>query len=154
MRGAHIKKRQVNPDPVYKSRSLGRFITGVMKHGKKSLAENLVYSALEKINEDKKEALLVFDLAMRNVMPKQEVRSRRVGGATYQIPYPVKHDRSEALAIRWIVSAARNRKGKPFDEKLAMELLEAKTGTGPAVKKRDDVHRMADANRAFSHFRF
>ncbi len=87
-------------------------------------------------------------------MPKQEVRSRRVGGATYQIPYPVKHDRSEALAIRWIVSAARNRKGKPFDEKLAMELLEAKTGTGPAVKKRDDVHRMADANRAFAHFRF
>lgn len=133
---------------------VSRFVNNIMIHGKKSLAEKLLYGALLHISSDKKEALQVFEQAMKNVMPRQEVRSRRVGGATYQIPFPLRHDRSEALAIRWITQAARSKKGKPMIEKLAAEIKEASTNTGAAIKKRDDVHRMAEANKAFSHFRF
>lgn len=154
MRGAKIKKRQVQTESVYKSRSLTRLINFVMRHGKKPVAESIVYDALNMVNEDKKEALTVFDQALRNVMPRQEVRSRRVGGATYQIPFPVRHERAEALAVRWLVTAARNRKGKPMAERLFLEIKDASVNTGPAVKKKEDVHRMAEANRAFSHFRF
>lgn len=154
MRGLKIKKRPVQIDYLYKSKIVGRFVNAIMIHGKKSLAEKAIYCAIASLSEDKKQALTMFEQAIRNVMPKQEVRSRRIGGATYQIPMPLRHERAEALAIRWIVSAARGRKGKPISEKLALEFKDAFAGTGPAVKKRDDVHRMADANKAFSHFKF
>lgn len=154
MRGAKVKKRQVNIDPVFKSKALSRFINSLMTDGKKSTAEGIIYGALDIINQDKKESLAVFDQAMKNVMPRQEVRSRRVGGMTYQVPFPVRHERAEALAIRWMITAARSRKGKPMAERLAAELKEAFANTGSAIKKRDDVHRMAEANKAFSHFRF
>jgi small subunit ribosomal protein S7 len=124
----------------------------LMIHGKKSLAESIVYGAINKLAEDKKEALSFFELAVKNVMPNQEVRSRRVGGATYQVPMPVRHERSEALAVRWIVGSARDKKGKPMVEKLFEELKNSKEGIGAAIKKRDDVHKMAEANRAFAHF--
>lgn len=154
MRAKKAPKRQLQPDAIYKSKSLTRMITRVMEHGKKSLAETIVYSALEKLAEDKKVALQMFEQAIKNVMPSMEVRSRRVGGATYQVPSPLKHERSEALAVRWIVDGARGKKGKPMKEKLFDEIKSAYEGIGSAVKKRDDVHKMAEANRAFAHFRF
>jgi len=125
-----------------------------MLSGKKSTAEGIVYFVLGKIGEDKKEALKVFEDAVRNVMPKMEVRSRRVGGATYQIPTPLKHDRSEALAIRWIIEICRKRKGKPMGDKLYEEIVAASKNQGEAIKKREDTHKMADANRAFAHFKW
>lgn len=127
-------------------------INVVMAAGKKSTAQEIVYNAIDKLAEDKKEALQMFEDAVKKVMPAQEVRSKRVGGATYQVPTPVKHERSEALAIRWIVDAAKAKKGKPMNEKLFEELKNAHEGTGSAIKKRDDTHKMADANRAFAHF--
>src|SRR3989344_8398590 len=154
MRGKQVKKRQISPDPLYNSRTVARMINKVMLGGEKRTAEGVVYKTLEKFSADRKEALTIFDAALQNVMPKQEVRSRRVGGATYQVPFPVKHERSEALAMRWLIEAARTKKGKPMNEKLATELKEASENTGAAIKKRDDVHKMADANRAFAHFRF
>ena len=154
MRGVKIKKRQVQSDAVYKSKAIEKLIKTIMDSGKKSTAESIVYKALTTLSEDKKEALQTFEQALKNVMPRQEVRSRRVGGANYQIPQPVRHERSEGLALRWIVNAARSRKGKPMYEKLAIELKEAFANTGSAVKKKDDVHRMAEANKAFSHFKF
>jgi len=154
MRGLKVKKRIAQSDAVYKSRVVGRFINYLMIHGKKSLSVKIIYGAMEQLSEDKKISAELFEKAVKNVMPRQEVRSRRVGGATYQIPFPVKHERSEALAMRWIIEAARSKKGKPMNEKLATELKEASENTGAAIKKRDDVHKMADANRAFAHFRF
>lgn len=154
MRGVKIKKRLAQSDAVYKSKAIEKLIKTIMDSGKKSTAEGIVYKAVGSLAEDKKDALTMFEQALKNVMPRQEVRSRRVGGANYQIPQPVRHERSEALALRWIVGAARSRKGKPMAEKLAIELKEAYANTGAAVKKKDDVHRMADANKAFSHFRF
>ncbi|OGC50483.1 30S ribosomal protein S7 [candidate division WWE3 bacterium RIFCSPHIGHO2_01_FULL_40_23] len=154
MRGLKVKKRQAQPDAVYKSKVVGRFVNNLMVHGKKSLSENIIYTSLSNLNLDKKEAVSIFEQAVKNVMPRQEVRSRRVGGATYQIPFPVRHDRSEALAMRWIIQAARSKKGKPMWEKLVSEIKDANSNTGAAIKKRDDVHRMAEANKAFSHFRF
>ncbi|MDP2874495.1 MAG: 30S ribosomal protein S7 [bacterium] len=149
-----IKKRPVETDPLYKSRVVNRVINKVMVGGRKELARNLVYKALAKINEDKKEALRIFEQAIKNIMPQQEVRSRRVGGANYQIPIPLKHDRSEALAIRWLVDLSRKQKGKDFDEILAAEIQSAINNQGEAIKKRDDMHRMAEANKAFAHFRW
>lgn len=149
-----IKKRPVETDPLYKSRVVNRVINKVMVGGRKELARNLVYKALAKINEDKKEALRIFEQAIKNIMPQQEVRSRRVGGANYQIPIPLKHDRSEALAIRWLVDLSRKQKGKDFDEILAAEIQLAINNQGEAIKKRDDMHRMAEANKAFAHFRW
>lgn len=125
-----------------------------MKDGEKSVAENVVYKVIGKLNEDKKQALDVFESAIKNVMPKLEVRSRRVGGATYQVPSPVRYERAEALAVRWIIGAARKKKGKPMVEKLLEEVKNAHQGIGDAIKKRDDVHKMAEANKAFSHFKF
>jgi len=154
MRSKGAKKRLIITDSLYKSRVVSRMINIVMLAGKKAVAEKVVYSALDKLSEDRKEATRIFEQAVKNVMPKQEVRSRRVGGATYQVPVPLKHDRSEALAIRWIVRAAKKRKGSPMEEKLYEELKNAYDQIGDAVKKRDDTHRMAEANRAFSHFRF
>jgi len=127
-------------------------INTVMLSGKKSLAEKIVYGALSRLSEDRKDALTAFEHAVKNVMPMQEVRSRRVGGATYQVPVPLKHDRSEALAVRWIVQAARSKKGKSMEDKLFEELRNAQSNTGSAIKKRDDNHKMAEANKAFAHF--
>lgn len=153
MRGKPAKKRQVNPDPIFKSRVVTRLINKVMLDGKKDTAEGVVYGVLKELAEDQKEATRIFEEAVKNVMPKQEVRSRRVGGATYQVPYPLKHERSEALAVRWIVDASRAKKGKPMQKKLLEEIKSAYESTGDAIKKRDDTHKMAEANKAFSHFR-
>lgn len=149
-----IVKKILEADPLYKSRIVTRFINRIMLHGKKSTAEGVLYSALSKISEDKKEAAKIFEDAVKNVMPKIEVRSRRVGGATYQIPTPLKHDRSEALALRWIIGVCRKRKGKTMSDKLYEELVSASKNQGEAIKKRDDTHKMAEANRAFAHFRW
>jgi len=153
-RNKRVQKNTVEPDPIYKSRVVSRFMNRIMLSGKKSTAEGIVYYVLSKISEDKKEALKVFEDAVKNVMPRMEVRSRRVGGATYQVPTPLKHDRSEALAIRWITEVCRKRKGKPMGDKLYEEILSASKNQGEAVKKRDDTHKMAEANRAFAHFRW
>ena len=152
MRGKPAKKRVLLGDPVFKSKIVNRMINVVMLSGKKSIAESVVYGAIDRLNEDRKEGLRMFETAVRNVMPQQEVRSKRVGGATYQVPMPLKHERSEALALRWLITAARNKKGKPMGEKLYEELNNAYQSMGDAIKKRDDTHRMADANRAFAHF--
>jgi small subunit ribosomal protein S7 len=152
MRGKRAKKRAVMPDPVYKSKVVSRTINIVMDRGKKSIARSIVYDSIKKLSEDEKEGLKMFEQAIRNVMPQQEVRSKRVGGATYQVPMPLKHDRAEALAIRWVVDAAKSKKGKPMVERLYEVLNDSHQNMGDAIKKRDDVHRMADANRAFAHF--
>ncbi|KKS31911.1 30S ribosomal protein S7 [candidate division WWE3 bacterium RIFOXYC1_FULL_42_13] len=152
MRGKPAKKRVLLGDPVFKSKIVNRMINVVMLDGKKSVAESVVYGAIDRLNEDRKEGLRMFETAVKNVMPQQEVRSKRVGGATYQVPIPLKHERSEALALRWLITAARNKKGKPMEEKLYEELNNAYQSMGDAIKKRDDTHRMADANRAFAHF--
>jgi len=154
MRGKKAKKRQVESDPLYKSRMVARFINYIMLDGKKSKARNVIYGMLEGLAEDKKEAIKMLDTAIKNVMPKQEVRSRRVGGATYQIPQALKHDRSEALAFRWIINVSRQKKGASMEQRLLSEIKAALNSEGSAVKKRQDVERMADANKAFSHFRW
>ncbi len=153
MRSGPVKKRQVNPDLIFKSKTISRFINLVMMHGKKSLAEKIVYTALDKINADRKESIKIFDQAIKNVMPKNEVGSRRVGGATYQVPYPVKHDRAESLALKWIIESARKKQGKEMNEFLKDEIMNAYNNMGDAIRKRDDVHKMAEANKAFSHLK-
>lgn len=153
MRGKPAKKRILNPDPIYKSRVVSRMVNKVMLHGKKDTAESAVYGVLKGLSTDEKEALKIFEDAVKNVMPKQEVRSRRVGGATYQVPYPVKHERSESLAVRWLVDAARAKKGKTMELRLLEEVKSAHENQGDAIRKRDDTHKMAESNRAFSHFR-
>jgi small subunit ribosomal protein S7 len=153
MRSGPVKKRQVNPDLVFKSKTISRFINLVMLHGKKSLAEKIVYGALDKVNADRKESIKIFDQAIKNVMPKNEVRSRRVGGATYQVPYPVKHERAESLALKWIIESARKKQGKEMSEFLKDEIMNAYNSMGDAIRKRDDVHKMAEANKAFSHLK-
>lgn len=152
MRAKSAKKRPIEPDPIYKSRVVTRMINVVMLDGKKSIAEKIVYETLNKLSDDRKEALKMLEDAVKNVMPSQEVRSRRVGGATYQVPYPLKHDRSEALATRWIVWAARNKEGNDMISRLHKEIKDAFEGTGDAIRKRDDTHKAAGANRAFAHF--
>ena len=154
MRGKRVKKRQIEPDSVYNSRTVARMINKVMLGGEKRTAQSIVYGTLEKLSQDKKEALTIFDEALQNVMPKQEVRSRRVGGATYQVPFPVKHERSEALAVRWVVDSARSKGGKTMMDRLYEEIKNAHEGVGDAIKTRDDTHRMAEANKAFAHFKF
>jgi small subunit ribosomal protein S7 len=152
MRGKRSKKRQLIPDHIYKSKAISRMINTLMVSGKKSTSETIIYDAMLKLSEDRKESLKMVEDAIKNVMPQQEVRSRRVGGATYQVPMPLKHDRSEALAVRWIIRAARSKKGKPMVDRLFEELKNAHQGTGDAIKKRDETHKMAEANRAFAHF--
>jgi len=152
MRGKRAKKRSIVPDSMYKSKVVSRMINTVMERGKKSLAVKIVYSSMEKLSEDEKERLRILEQAVKNVMPQQEVRSKRIGGATYQVPVPLRHDRSEALAVRWIVESAKSKKGKSMVEKLYSVLNDSYQNTGDAIKKRDEVHRMAEANRAFAHF--
>ena len=148
------EKRKVAPDIRYESVEVQSFINRLMKHGKKSVATSVVYGAMELIEErSKKNGLEVFLSAMKNVSPNMEVRPRRVGGATYQVPMEVPTHRQFALAARWILESARARSGKSFAEKLAGELMDAANNEGPAIRKREESHRMAEANRAFSHYR-
>ncbi|MCX6783993.1 MAG: 30S ribosomal protein S7 [candidate division WWE3 bacterium] len=153
-RSGIINKKPKELDSVYKSRVVTRLLSLVMRGGEKATAKRLIYAALARLSPDTKEAATQFEQAVKLVMPKMEVRSRRVGGANYQVPMPLKHERSEALALRWMVTAARARKGKPFEEKFFLEIKDALNNTGAAIKKRDDVHRMAEANKAFAHFKF
>lgn len=147
-------KRVADPDPKYNDRQVQSFINRVMKDGKKSTATSVVYDAFDLIEERAgKPGLEVFKAAMKEVSPVMEVRPRRVGGATYQVPMEVDSHRQFALATRWLLGAARNRGGKSFSEKLAAELMEAASGQGSAVRKKEEAHRMAEANRAFSHYR-
>lgn len=145
------------PDPVYNSRLVTKFINRVMMSGKKSIAAGILYKALESIKAQNEDPLKIFETAVSNVGPKQEVRARRVGGASYQVPTEVRGDRRTSLAIRWIIQFAgkrSNKEYKTFDAKLASELLDASKNTGESIKKRDTVHRMAEANKAFAHFRW
>jgi small subunit ribosomal protein S7 len=148
-------RRPINPDPKYGNEVVTKFMNSVMEAGKKSVAEQIVYGAFSQIEaKTKQDPIGVFRSALDNVMPQIEVRSRRVGGATYQVPVEVRHDRRQALAIRWLLTAARGRNEKTMVEKLSGELLDAANNRGNAVKKREDTHRMAEANRAFSHYRW
>jgi small subunit ribosomal protein S7 len=154
MRRAKPEQRNVPPDIRYNSVNVQTMILHVMKCGKKSLATNLVYDAMDIIKERTgKNALEVFETALKNVSPAMEVRPRRVGGATYQVPMEVSAERRLTLALRWMLAAARARAGKSFSEKLAGELIDAFSETGSAIRKRDETHKMAEANRAFSHYR-
>lgn len=149
-----IKNRHKTPtEERYNSELLARFINAIMWHGKKSVARSLVYDALETIKnrDNAADPLAVFEMAIQNVSPTVEVRSRRVGGANYQVPREVRPERRRALAFRWLIQAARSTKGKPMAEKLADELMAASKGEGAAIKKREDVHKMAESNRAFAH---
>ena len=153
MRKKRNYKRDHKPDAVYNSIAVGRFINYIMKDGKKSAAEKVMYDAMDIIKKKtNKEPLEVFDQAIENVTPKQEVSSRRIGGANYQIPIDVRPERKFVLAARWILNAASNKSGKPMAERLAEEILAAYNNEGDAIKKKQDVHRMAEANRAFAHF--
>ncbi len=148
-------KREILPDPKFGDVVLSKFMNSVMLDGKKAVAEGIVYTALDVIEaKAKKEPLGVFHDALNNVKPGIEVRSRRVGGATYQVPVEVRVERAQALAIRWLITAARNRSEKTMSSRLSAELMDAAQNRGNAVKKREDTHRMAEANRAFSHYRW
>jgi small subunit ribosomal protein S7 len=148
------ERRFIPPDPRYNSVEVQSFINRVMKRGKKSTAARLIYDAMELIGErSKKDPLEVFNQAIKNASPIMEVRPRRVGGATYQVPMEVPPHRQFALATRWLIGAARERSGKSFSEKLAAELMDAANNAGTAIRKREEAHRMAEANRAFSHYR-
>ncbi len=155
MRGKKAPKRSINPDPKYGSISVARFINYVMLDGKKSTAQKVVYNALEALEKkSEKPALEAFEEAIKNVSPMLEVKSRRVGGANYQIPLQVRADRRQQLAFRWIIAASRAKKGRSMADRLTEELLAAMSNQGDAVKKKQDVQRMAEANRAFAHFAY
>jgi len=156
MRRRRAEKRQLTPDVRYNSELVARMINTVMERGKKSVAQGIVYGALDIIKERKKdvEALEVFLQALENVKPRLEVKSRRVGGATYQVPLEVHPERQVAVAMRWVCGFARNRHGQAMKQALAAELLDAYDNTGSAIKKRDDTHKMAAANKAFAHYRW
>ena len=150
-----IEKRQIEPDLIYNNILVAKLINKVMQRGKKSVARKIVYQAFEEVKKKtKKEPLEIFEKAIENASPLVEVKSKRVGGATYQVPREVKGDRKRALAMRWILDAAKSKKGKPMREKLAEELIEAAENKGTAIKKKENTHRMAEANRAFAHFKF
>lgn len=150
-----VAKREVLPDPKYGNATLAKFMNHVMVSGKKSVAESIVYGALDIVHERAgKDPIEVFDEALENIAPMVEVKSRRVGGATYQVPVEVRPSRRIALSMRWLVEFSRNRGEKSMRQRLAGEILDASQGKGNAVRKREDVHRMAEANKAFSHFRF
>ncbi len=154
-RPGRVRRRTIQPDSRYNNVWLAKFINNVMHDGKKSTAEKVVYEALDIASERaRREQLDLFEQAIRNAMPVLEVRPRRVGGATYQVPMEVRPERRLALAMRWILSASRGRHGRPMAERLATELLDTVNGQGATIKRRDDVHRMAEANRAFAHYRW
>ena len=150
-----VKKREIKPDYRYNSTLISRFINAVMRKGKKSLAERIVYEAMEVVKQkSKQDPLKMFEKAVENVRPLLETKSRRVGGATYQVPVEVPEHRSISLAIRWIIRFAKERSGKSMVEKLAAEVLDAVNNRGGAIKKKEDTHKMAEANRAFAHYRW
>ncbi len=154
-RKGHVQKRDVLADPLYNSKVVTKLINSIMLDGKKGVAEKIVYGAFEKIEEKSgKPALEVFEGAMNNIMPVLEVKARRIGGATYQVPIEVRPERRQTLALRWITMFSRKRGEKTMADKLAGELLDAFNNTGASVKRKEDMHKMADANRAFSHYRF
>ncbi len=154
-RKGHIPKREVMPDPLYNDVVITKLINNIMLDGKKGVAQNIVYGALDYIAEKTGEdALEVFNKAMNNIMPVLEVKARRLGGATYQVPIEVRPERRETLALRWLVAYSRNRGEKTMVERLAKEILDASNGMGSSVKKREDMHKMADANKAFAHYRW
>ena len=155
MRKRRAVKRDVLPDALYKSKVVTKLINNIMLDGKKGTAQRIVYDAFDMIKEKTgEEAMVVFEKAMANIKPALEVKSRRVGGSNYQVPIEVSPARSQALAIRWLTKYARERGGKGMAENLANELIDASNGTGAAVKKREDTHRMAEANKAFAHYRW
>ena len=151
-----IERRSVDPDPKFNSMLVSKFTNGLMERGKKSLAQRIFYGAMDIVAERVKDEdpLTVFEEAMSNVRPRVEVKSRRVGGATYQVPMEVRQTRRNALAIRWIIGFAKSKSGKSMSEKLASELVDAYNNRGGSVKKKDDTHRMAEANKAFAHYRW
>ena len=149
------ERREVNPDPKFSDVVVSKFMNSIMRQGKKSVAETIVYGALDRMqSRAKSDPIQLFHSALENVMPAVEVRSRRVGGATYQVPVEVRPERRQALAIRWLIAAARGRNENTMEERLSAELLDAANNRGTAVKKREDTHKMAEANRAFSHYRW
>lgn len=153
MRKPIKKKRVIEPDYKYASPLVAKLINKIMQRGKKSIAEKIVYGALERAEKEiKKPALEVLDAALNNAGPQMELKSRRIGGANYQVPIEVRGERKTALAIRWIIGASRSQKGKPMQIKLAQEIINAYNNTGVAIKKKADTHRMAEANKAFAHF--
>lgn len=157
MRHAKTKKREINPDPIFKNKLVEKLVNKIMHDGKKSAAQREVYKAFELIKKKNEDPLLVFEKALQNVAPRMEVRPRRVGGASYQVPMEVRPERRMTLSLRWIIDAAKKRPSKEyhrFSEKLAAELLDASQSMGGAIKKREIVHRMAEANKAFAHFRW
>ncbi|MDR0249529.1 MAG: 30S ribosomal protein S7 [Oscillospiraceae bacterium] len=150
-----VPKRDILPDPVYNSKIVSKLVNGIMYDGKKGVAQKVVYGAFDMVKaKTGKEPLEVFTNALENIMPVLEVKARRVGGSTYQVPIEVRPDRRLALGLRWLIGYARNRSEKTMAERLAGELMDANNGTGSAVKKREDTHRMADANKAFAHYRW
>src|SRR6202789_1434874 len=155
-RRRRAEKRQILPDSRYESPVVGRLISAIMQRGKKSLARRILYGAIDSVNEQNKDGnpLGILTKALENVKPRLEVKSRRVGGATYQVPVEVRPERRVALAMRWIVTYARDRGEKTMEERLAAEFVDAANGRGNAVKKRDDTHKMAEANKAFAHYRW
>ncbi|MFZ5634532.1 MAG: 30S ribosomal protein S7 [Bacillota bacterium] len=154
-RRGNVKKLELVPDPVYNNKVITKLINQIMLSGKKGLAEKIVYGALDIVKEKSgKNPQEVFDQALKNVMPVLEVKARRVGGANYQVPVEVRHERRQTLGIRWLTNFARARAGKSMEEKLAAEILDASNNTGASVKKREDTHKMAEANKAFAHYRW
>ncbi|MDR1740915.1 MAG: 30S ribosomal protein S7 [Synergistaceae bacterium] len=154
-RKGHVRKRAALPDTRFGNAAVAKFVASLMKGGKKSIAERILYDALDKAAEKlKTEPFDVFEKAMSNVAPQIEVRPRRVGGATYQVPVEVSPERGQLLSIRWIVSYARSKKGMPMSERLMRELMDAYKNEGSSIKKREDTHKMAEANRAFAHYRW
>lgn len=154
-RKGHIPKRDVLPDPLYNDKIVTKLINNLMYDGKKGVSQKIVYDAFDILKEKTgKDALEVFEAAMANIMPMLEVKARRIGGATYQVPIEVRPDRRQALAMRWLIDYSRKRGEKTMKERLAGELLDASNNTGSSVKKREDMHRMAEANKAFAHYRW
>ena len=154
-RKGHIQKRDVLADPVYKSKVVTKLINNIMLDGKKGVAQKIVYGAFEQIAEKSgKDALEVFEEAMNNIMPQLEVKARRIGGATYQVPIEVRPERRQALGLRWITLYSRQRSEKTMEERLANEIMDAANNTGASVKKKEDTHKMAEATKAFAHYRW
>ncbi len=154
-RKGHIQKRDVLADPIYNSKVVTKLINNIMLDGKKGVAQNIVYGAFDIVAEKTgKDALEVFEEAMKNMMPELEVKARRIGGATYQVPIEVRPDRKQALALRWLTTFSRKRSERTQTERLANEIMDAANNTGAAAKRKEEMHRMADANKAFSHYRW
>lgn len=154
-RRAKVSRRVINPDPRYRSRTVAKFTNNLMRNGKKTVAQSILYDAFELMEErTHRNPLDTFELALRNATPVLEVKPRRVGGSTYQVPVEIRGDRRRALATRWLIRSARKRAGKSMAEKLAGELLDAANGVGETIRTKENTHRMAEANRAFAHYRF